>query len=415
MQYWEGKDCKDNSLRFRLQRIHQNLSALTSSPFSHDILELAMATATSLGISQSDGSPLVWLINVGVPGSDKTQRILSFKDCSHTTFIDTLTPNSFLSGYVDDKTKKKAQDLLPQLNGGCLIIKDLTTLFSLRSENVQKILGDLQSIYDGSYAKATGTVGVLSSNSQFTILACITPQALKKHQQYMSSIGGRFLFYGVLALTEDEQALGFDLIWNGTDRREQMTALDQLVVEHVEDVLTSPLILLPETLAVQDRISRLAELMAAGRSVLDYKSSEQGGREIVGVQTEQPWRGTFQLRNLGRALARVHGRTRLTDHELEMLRRVVLSSIHLTWGEILRLLLANPEGLTANKVQAHFGWSQPWCRQQLNELVSVKILESAKVGQEWLYYPLAKYQDILSRPLTSLNHQEDLKNKEKKQ
>ena len=399
----------------RLQEIHSLVDRLSSSPSSHDILELAIATVTSLDISQDDGSPLVWFMNVGPPGSDKTQRILSLRNCSHTTFIDTLTPNSFLSGYVDDKTKKKAQDLLPLLDGRCLIIKDLTTLFSLRSESVQKILGDLQSIYDGSYAKATGTVGVLSSNSQFTILACITPQALKKHQQYMSSIGGRFLSYGVLALTEDEQALGFDLIWNGTDRREQMTALDQLVVEHVEDVLTSPLIIQPETLAVQDKINRLAELMAAGRSVLDYKSSEYGSREIVGVQTEQPWRGTFQLRNLGRALARVHGRPRLTDHELEMLRRVVLSSIHLTWGEILRLLPAHPEGLTVNKVRAHLGWSPPWCRHQLEELVSVKILESVKVGQECLYYPLAKYQDLLNRPLTSLNHQEDLKNEEKKQ
>ena len=192
----------EESLPTRLHQIHQLMGELTSSPASHDIIELAMATVTSLAISQEDGTPLVWLIVVGPPGSDKTQTVLSLQGCENTEFLDTLTPASFVTGYINDKTGEKAQDLLPLLNGRCLIIKDLTTLFSMRAEKVQQILGDLQSIYDGSYSKATGTVGVIRHDSCFVILACITPEALKKHQHYMSAVGGRFLLYQIPDLTE---------------------------------------------------------------------------------------------------------------------------------------------------------------------------------------------------------------------
>jgi hypothetical protein len=400
-------------LSLRLGNIHVLLEDLTSSPSSHDMMELAMAVATSLDVSQAEDTPLVWQIMVGVPGSGKTQGVFPLKGSDHTTFIDTLTPNSFASGYVNDQTGEGAKSLLPQLDGKCLIIKDLTTLFSQRSENVQKILGDLQSIYDGSYAKATGTVGVLSFESQFTILACITPQALKKHQGYMSSIGGRFLCFGVEDLTEEEMEKGFARIWSTDGRKEKVSRLERMVVEHVEDILTTPLMFQEETLDQQGVINTLAELMAAGRSVVEYGKVEGGGYELVGHQTEQPWRGTFQLRNLGRALARVHGRDHLTGHELEMLRRAVLSSIHMAWGDILRMVPYHPEGLTVGKVLSGTGSSKPWIRQKLNELVAVGILETAKVGKEQLYYPISKYRDLLRKLLSPLNHKQDLQEEKK--
>jgi len=54
-----------NTLGHRLREIHNILEDLTSSPSSHDMMELAMAVATSLDISQQDDTPLVWLIIVG--------------------------------------------------------------------------------------------------------------------------------------------------------------------------------------------------------------------------------------------------------------------------------------------------------------------------------------------------------------
>jgi hypothetical protein len=60
-------------------------------------------------------------------------------DC---TALDSLTVNSFASGFVDARPGAgKQPDLLPLLNGKCLVLKDLTTLFSLRDDAVKKVLG----------------------------------------------------------------------------------------------------------------------------------------------------------------------------------------------------------------------------------------------------------------------------------
>src|SRR5262252_365978 len=146
----------------RLKRIHATYSELTSSASSHDALELAIASVTSLGVSELDSTALVWLMIVGVPSSGKTETVLSLRGAESVLFVDTMTENALASGYVDDKGKK-GPDLLDQIqtkHATALVVKDLTTLFSLRDENVKKILGDLQSVYDGEFVKATGTVGV---------------------------------------------------------------------------------------------------------------------------------------------------------------------------------------------------------------------------------------------------------------
>jgi bifunctional DNA primase/polymerase-like protein/primase-like protein len=172
----------------RLADMHTLQEELTSSPHSHDELELALAAATSLAVSSQDDSALVWLLIVGVPSSDKTATMLLLKDSPQTYYLDTLTVNSFASGFMDARPGTgKQPDLLPLLNGKCLVIKDLTTLFSLRDDAVKKVLGDLQSIYDGEYAKATGTVGVIRHQSRFALVGCITPHALTKHHNYRLS------------------------------------------------------------------------------------------------------------------------------------------------------------------------------------------------------------------------------------
>ena len=145
--------------RDRLREIHQLQSAVTSSPSSHDVIELALATATSLPISKLDGTALVWLIVAGAPSSDKTATVLTLKNAPNIFHLDTMTEHSFVSGFIDPKSGEHAKDLLDELNGKCLVIKDMTSLFSQRDNKVKQILGDLQSIYDGQFIKFTRKLG----------------------------------------------------------------------------------------------------------------------------------------------------------------------------------------------------------------------------------------------------------------
>lgn len=203
----------------RLISIHEALGKMTSSPHAHDLIELVLATATSLPLCQVDHAAPIWLMVEGNPSSGKTEAVFTLKGVNSVFALDTLTENSFLSGYVEDKVPgqkskgKKKPQLLDQLDGKTVVIKDLTTLLSGRDDKVKKVLGELQSIYDGEFSKATGTVGVLRSKSVFALIACVTPAAIRRHRQYMSMIGGRFLTFRLPALTNDERQKGFERSW----------------------------------------------------------------------------------------------------------------------------------------------------------------------------------------------------------
>src|SRR5262249_19669257 len=154
----------------------------------------------------------IWLLGVGAPSSDKTESVLGLRQMPETYFLDSLTENSFVSGFINpDGTA--ASDLLAELKGKCFLIKDLTTLFSLKEDVLKRVLGDLQSIYDGFFARFTGTRGKVEYETQLTIVGCVTPLALARHHRYISEMGSRFLFYRLIPLNKQEREEGFQIIW----------------------------------------------------------------------------------------------------------------------------------------------------------------------------------------------------------
>jgi hypothetical protein len=208
-----------------------------------------------------------------------------------------------------------------------LVFKDLSPLFSKREDKVKEILGDLTAIYDGEYTKWTGTVAGLHYQPRFAVIACITPNALEKHSRYMSQIGGRFLFYRVPRLSKTQRKEGQDMLWHDDDdRARKAKELRTLVTEHIEEALATT-IPIEVSESHRNEINRLASLLAAGRAVIEYSTPDNGRREIEDVQQEEPFRATNQLRTLARSLARIHGRQQVTDHDLELVRRVALSSM----------------------------------------------------------------------------------------
>lgn len=402
----------------RLAAIHQTLGLLTSSPYSHDVLELALATATSLPLHGTEHPAPVWLLIAGAPSSGKTEAVLLLKEAQTVKYLDAMTENSFVSGYVDPKggTGPK-QQLLPELDGKCLVIKDLTTVFSMREDRVKKILGDFQSIYDGEYAKATGTLGLQSYRSTFAMMACITPLALRKHHNYMSMVGGRFLVIRLLPLSDEEREAGFDRAWDETARRQDLPKLRTLLLEHVSKLLTEPVSLESESGEQRERLNRLALLLARGRGVIltervqdlnEDTGQERHSYEIADVQIEEPYRALEQLRTLGRALARIHGRTKMTDHEIELLRRVVLSSVTPVRGEALAVFGKYPSGLTSKVLAGELSRSDTGAYRLLRELTALKLLVEDRVSTGWVYKPISELSDLISRGVKVLNHAEDL-------
>lgn len=399
----------------RLAEIHAAHRELSSSLYVPDALELALAAVTSLPISDFTKTALIWLLVISNPSGGKTDTVEGFRGSSQVVFVDTFTENAFLTGYIEERTGKAPRSLLDDVNGKAMIIKDLSTLFSGRSEKVRAILGQLTSIYDGWFAKATGTRELLQHESKFSLVGCITPLVYEKHQQYINMLGSRFLTYRLGPLTDAERAAGLGMAFSIGNRADVIKRRNQLMREHVGSLHATPFPgRFKETQAQQEKIKKLAHLLSRGRTVVQY---EKHNNEITFVQTEEPFRAVHQLHNHCHALVRIHGRKKVTNHELELLRRVVLSSMEAPRAKILSLFRKRPDGtrpypdgLTRSDCETALKRRQTATERILDELTEAKLLdvERGGPGQEFRYHPVSEFADLIEGPFEPLDHIGDL-------
>ncbi len=399
----------------RLANIHVVLAEVTSSPWASDALEIIMAAVLSPILARRAGHALVWLLVEGSPSGGKTSTIMTLGNQGRIAYIDNLTENALASGYVPKRKQDRKLDLLGQMQQSravALVIKDLTTLLSGKDERVSAVLGDLNSIYDGTYTKWTGTTGGVSYETHFAIVAAVTPAAVLKHHRHMSKIGTRFLSYRIPTLTPEQQQAGLTVGWvhDLQEHEARVTKLRQQVEQHVAALLAGP----PPAVAVaphhQADIDRLALLLAKIRGVVQW---ERGRDEVELVQIEEPFRAQAQLRTLAEGLAFVHGRTETTEHDIELLRRVVLSSAPADRAQIVTLFPGHPNGLTVKAVKDATGLGKHRAEQLLEELYRVGLVtvergESAGGSPPRVYQPTAQFADLLARPVEPLGHLGDL-------
>lgn len=134
----------------------------------------------------------IWLIIIAPPSNTKTELLRAFDGHKNAFFLSNLTPSTLVSG----KTSKKNPEpsLLPKLNDKMVILKDFTTILSMRSENKQEILAQLRETYDGQYSKSFGTGKTFNWKGRFGLIAACTP-VYDSHYSVIGSMGERFILY----------------------------------------------------------------------------------------------------------------------------------------------------------------------------------------------------------------------------
>ncbi len=401
-----------------LLEIHAILADVSSA--SHDIIELTIAVAISLKVSMKYNLAPLWLMLVGPPSSDKTATVTTIRDVPFVYHLDTLTENSFISGFVSEDGFA-TQDLLAELDMKCFVVKDFTALFSLKADTIRKILGDMCAIYDKVFAKFTGTRGRIQYEAAFSHLGCITPVALAGHQVYMNMIGPRFLFYRILPLTNDQISEGYKIAWSGDERNRKLKQLRGKVSAYIWQVQEDIMELKPETPEQIEDINSLADLLRHGRAVIRTElvsgTSKKGNAftyyEPAEIQIEEPWRALQQIKVLTRSLAIIHKRDHVTDHEIELARRVVMSSMPVNRAEVLYLfqtedVIANRGQLSRKECAKLIGKGYNQAKRILLELKCIGLLQEAKMGDEYFYYPKERFQTWIVRPMNGLDHIGDL-------
>jgi hypothetical protein len=280
------------------------------------------------------------------------------------------------------------------------------------------VLGDLQSVYDGLFARFTGTRGKVEYKTHMSLLGCVTPLAVSRHHRYISEMGSRLLFYRVPSLTNEEKQAGLELLWNNANRKAQVNTYRKLASSYLHKLLlaTPPAIKMTEEQKTQ--INRLASLLAKGRGVIRSAKTQfenDAGKTVSyyepeEIQIEEPFRATLQLKTLAMGLAFVHGREAVTDHDLELLRRVVLSTMPVDRSSVLGLFgdsetQTDRGTLTYHSCQIGIQKSYGRAKQLLTELGLLEILEKVDSGSNEIHYrPRSEFSDLIRASWSPIDH-----------
>src|SRR5260370_20346785 len=236
--------------------------------YKPDLQALRIAVGISNGPQLKIGPP-AWLFVRGPPGSGKTtMSIMSACGLAEVQALGDVTENTFLSGFHGHKDPGLLEKLGPTTQQGniyttqgnaVLLVKDFTTVLSMKRDKRSVILSQLREIHDGQFRRDFGTGVTKIWNRRVSIVAAVTP-VLDRHYSIFSTLGERFM--QVRWHRTDEQAGEWAIDQQG--QGEEIRAALGAAVKGIFDGSANGAVALP--LAMRTRIASLAEVVALGRT-----------------------------------------------------------------------------------------------------------------------------------------------------
>ncbi|MDA2934060.1 hypothetical protein MYX82_06925 [Acidobacteria bacterium AH-259-D05] len=275
------------------------------------------------------GDP-AWLYVVAPPGTGKTTTsIMSTRNLPEVVTLGDLSENTFLSGFYQHKqpgvleklgqTTKNGNTHTTQGNA-IFLLKDFTTVLSMRREKRKAILSQLREIHDGEFKRSFGTGETKIWRGRVCIIAAVTP-ALDRHYSVFSTLGERFLqvrWHRPNSPEAGEQAI--DQQGQEEEIREQ---LQQAVGEIFKQSSEKP----PELgKRMTRRLARFAEVISVARTHV-YREGF-GNRDIEYIpEPEANTRIAKALAAIARGIAALKRRKTVAEEDLQDALRVGLDCL----------------------------------------------------------------------------------------
>lgn len=300
-------------------------------------LETTVGIEMTLAVvaSQEIEGPPVWMFLVAPPGGGKTEVLSSLIGMERIYLQSSLTPHALVSGanFRGDQDPS----LIPRLNGKVLVIKDFTSILSMRDAEKDEIFGILRDAYDGRCGKVFGTGVERSYESRFTVLAAVTPRIYDLSQQH-HSLGERFLKCGVgnnLQHTSERDIIRRAI--DNIDRDTQMKwELQDVVHAFMRRTRAKELPRLPPEM--YDKLINLAMFGARMRGTV---SRDTYRTDIITSKpsAEIGSRLGIQLAKLAKSLAWVHNRKSVDQQDYVLVKKVTLDTISQRVEDLVRMML----------------------------------------------------------------------------
>jgi hypothetical protein len=292
----------EGKLKFPLEEIKQVVKKWLYLE-NDEIIDVMVATHLA---NQFDADP-IWMLFIAPPSSTKTELLRGFKGHPDIYSLSTLTPATLISG---KKTKDGVNpSLLFKLNNKTLILKDFTTILSMRSESQQEILAQLREVYDGYFKKAFGTGDVPAWEGRVGLMAACTP-VYDRHYGVIGSMGDRFMLYR--SPENNNRKMGFraqKLVGREDEMRQEIRTAIHKFIDQFKDLKNKHFA--ANTDEVNEMIVALACFIAIARTHVDRDWKTQ--RILYQPEPEGSGRLTKQFTQLGYALALVQGRNNIDE------------------------------------------------------------------------------------------------------
>jgi hypothetical protein len=151
------------------------------------------------------GGDPVWLGIIGPPSSGKTEMLVSLSRLPFVVHGSALTPASFLSATPKkDQDKEATGGLLRQIGAfGIIVLKDFTTMLSLRPEANAEVFAVLREVFDGRYTRHVATDGgrTLSWQGKAGLVFAATND-FDRHHAAITAMGDRSLLIRLAPLKD---------------------------------------------------------------------------------------------------------------------------------------------------------------------------------------------------------------------
>jgi len=303
-------------------------------------IEVMLATI----VSQNITGPPIWMFLVSPPGGAKTETLNALTLYPEVYMTSTLTPPSLISGAnIKDGVDPS---LIPKLNGRIMVIKDFTSILSMRDADKDEIFGILRDAYDGKCGKVFGNGVVRSYTSRFSILAAVTPRIYDLAGQH-AQLGERFmkLMMGDNLNHHSEEAIIARAIKNINKETAMQHELQDVVRAFLTDRASQRhLPTIPESVS-----HRIIQLSMFGARMRGTVSRDTYHNDIITSRpsAEIGSRLGIQLAKLSQSLAMVYGHQKVGEQEYTLIKKVMLDTVPQRTEDIIRYIIRQHPSMTA--------------------------------------------------------------------
>lgn len=312
-----------------------------------------------------DGDPDIIGI-VGPSGSNKTEFVRTLGETANEYVypVSSITEHTLVSGHKDSR------DLVPQLQGRILAIKDLTSILSRKDDVRAAIFADFRELTDGYIRKEFGNGISKEYGGVHSSILFASTNAIERYYSMYSNLGQRMIFVRPKNDPRKAREKAFQNRGKTKEMRAELQAVTRRFISTMlqakdENGLPST----PEE--IQDEMGFLYDFLAVSRTTIhhDYKSGEID--ELP--EPEFPTRIANTVGRLCEVHALFYGRDEVAKDDVAFGCRIIADNIPSIRWKVLNALTINWQ--STPKIAKVADLPPRSAGYQLDELVALKLVE----------------------------------------